>query len=41
VLPYDTINKVKIPCNITGIATRYRNTWQIMLRKSSDLEILR
>ena len=41
VLPYDTINKVKIPCNITGIATRYRDTWQIMLRKSSDLEILR
>ena len=41
VLPYDTINKVKIPCNITGIATRYRDTWQIMMRKTSDLEILR
>lgn len=41
VLPYDTINKVKIPCNLIGIATRYRDTWQIMLRKTSDLEILR
>lgn len=41
VLPYDTINKVKIPCNLTGIATRYRDTWQIMLRKTSDLEILK
>ena len=40
VLPYDSINKVKIPCNITGIATQYRGTWQIMLRKTSDLEIL-
>ena len=41
VLPYDTINKVKIPCNLIGIATRYRDTWQIMLRKTSDLEILK
>lgn len=41
VLPYDSVAKQKIPCNITGIATRYRDTWQIMLRKSSDLEILR
>jgi len=41
VLPYDSVAMQKIPCNITGIATRYRDTWQIMLRKSSDLEILR
>lgn len=41
VLPYDTVAKQKIPCNITGIATQYRGTWQIMLRKTSDLEILK
>ena len=27
-------------CNITGIATRYNSTWQIMIRKTSDIEIL-
>ena len=27
-------------CNITGIATRYRTTWQILIRKTSDIEIL-
>lgn len=27
-------------CNITGIATRYNSTWQIMIRKTSDIVIL-
>ena len=27
-------------CNITGIATRYNSTWQIMIRKTSDIEVL-
>ena len=27
-------------CNITGIATRYNDTWQILIRKESDIEIL-
>lgn len=39
VLPYDTVNHRKIPCDIIGIATQFRGTWQIMLRKSSDLVV--
>jgi len=39
-LPYDTIAKRAIPCNITGIATRYNATWQILIRKTSDIEVL-
>lgn len=27
-------------CNITGIATRFSSTWQIMIRKTSDIEII-
>lgn len=27
-------------CNITGIATRFNSTWQIMIRKTSDIEII-
>ena len=27
-------------CNITGIATRFNSTWQIMIRKTSDIEVL-
>lgn len=26
------------PCTITGIATRYNNDWQILMRKTSDLQ---
>jgi len=26
------------PCNITGIATRYNNDWQILIRMSSDIK---
>jgi hypothetical protein len=37
-LPYDTVAKAAIPCNVTGIATRYNNTWQILIRKSSDIQ---
>jgi hypothetical protein len=40
-LPYDTVAKAAIPCNITGIATRYNATWQILIRKSSDIQIIK
>lgn len=39
-LPYDEVNKRPKMCNITGIATRYNSTWQILIRKESDIEIL-
>lgn len=38
VLPFDTISKQKKPCDIIGVATQYRGTWQIMMRKTSDLK---
>ena len=39
VLPFDTIANKKIPCDIIGVATQYRGTWQIMMRKTEDLKI--
>ena len=39
-LPYDDVNKKPHVVNITGIATRYSNTWQILIRKESDIEIV-
>ena len=39
VLPFDTIANKKIPCDIIGVATQYRGTWQIMMRKTSDLVV--
>ena len=39
-LPYDEVNKKPLKCNITGIATRYNNTWQILIRKESDIEVI-
>ena len=33
-LPQDKVN-------LTGIATRYNNTWQILIRKESDIEIVK
>jgi hypothetical protein len=39
-LPYDEVNKRALKCNITGIATRYNNTWQIQIRKESDIEVI-
>ncbi len=39
-LPYDEVNKRPRKCNITGIATRYNNTWQILIRKESDIEVV-
>lgn len=36
-LPYDEVNKKPKEVNITGIATRYSNTWQILIRKESDV----
>lgn len=28
------------PCNLTGIATRFNNDWQILIRKTSDIQEL-
>ena len=39
-LPYDEVNKKPRKCNITGIATRYNNVWQLLIRKESDIEII-
>jgi hypothetical protein len=39
-LPYDEVNKKPRVVNITGIATRYSNTWQILIRKESDVELV-
>jgi len=39
-LPYDEVNKRPKMCDITGIATRYNNTWQILIRKESDIVVL-
>ena len=39
-LPYDDVNKRPLKCNLTGIATRYNNTWQLLIRKESDIEVI-
>ena len=39
-LPYDEVNKRPRVVNITGIATRYAGTWQILIRKESDIEVV-
>ena len=39
VLPYDSEAKKKLKCDITGIATRYKSTWQILIRKTSDIVV--
>lgn len=42
-LPYKTAADGTISpasCNLTGIATRYNTTWQILLRKTSDIEVI-
>lgn len=38
-LPYDKVAKKKLKCDITGIATRYNSTWQILIRKTSDIVV--
>lgn len=38
-LPYDTVAKKKLKCDITGIATRYNSTWQILIRKTCDIVV--
>lgn len=40
---YADFAKMTLPttvCNITGIATRFGSDWQILIRKTSDIEIL-
>jgi hypothetical protein len=39
-LPYDPVNKKPRVVNITGIATRYNDVWQILIRKEDDIEIV-
>ncbi len=39
-LPYDEVNKKPKMCNLTGIATRFNDTWQLLIRKESDIEII-
>lgn len=39
-LPYDEETKKPLLCNITGIATCYKDTWQILIRKTSDIQIV-
>ncbi len=39
-LPYDNVNKKPKKCNLTGIATRFNNTWQLLIRKEGDIEVL-
>lgn len=38
-LPYNSEAKKKLKCDITGIATRYNSTWQILIRKTSDIVV--
>ena len=38
-LPYDSQAKKKLKADITGIATRYNSTWQILIRKTSDIVV--
>ena len=44
-LPVDETTGKPLKCNITGIATRYvkgkKDTWQILIRKESDIEIIK
>ena len=40
-LPYDKSTGTASACNLTGIATSFNNTWQILIRKTSDIEILK
>lgn len=43
-LPIEEKTLKPLKCNITGIATRYvsgsRDTWQILIRKESDIEVI-
>ncbi len=38
-LPYDTVGHKAQKVDITGIATRYNNTWQILIRKTADIKV--
>ncbi|MBQ6653640.1 MAG: hypothetical protein IJM81_09685 [Prevotella sp.] len=40
VMPFDLSTGQKKACNIVGIASRYSNTWQIMIRKTSDITVI-
>jgi len=39
-LPMNETTGEPLKCNITGIATRYNDTWQILIRKESDIQII-
>lgn len=39
-LPYDVTTMKAKKCNLTGIATRYKDDWQLLIRKTSDIDIV-
>ena len=39
-LPIDEATGKPLKCNITGIATRYNDIWQILIRKESDIQVI-
>ena len=39
ILPYNTETQKAKKCTIVGIASRYRDTWQISIRKTSDITV--
>ncbi len=41
VLPVDSATGKPATVDITGIATRYSDTWQILIRKTSDIKVLK
>jgi hypothetical protein len=38
VMPYDTVAHKAKACDVVGIATRYNDDWQIIIRKQSDIK---
>lgn len=37
-LPFNEVDKIPLKGTIIGIATRYNNVWQILIRKESDIQ---
>ncbi len=40
-LPYDSVSRKPATVDVTGIATRYNSTWQILIRKTSDIKVVK
>lgn len=39
IIPYDIVNKKRIPLTITGIFSRYGTSWQVMMRDKNDYKV--